>query len=65
MESSGSPALDWSSCEVPSHSGGCHFPETADKSDRVQGHLIWNLENSHRAVGFSLIALTYASLSRK
>lgn len=55
----------WSSCEVPLHSEGGHFPETADKSDQVQGHLIWNLEKGHRAVGFSSVALTYASLNRK
>lgn len=55
----------WSSCEVPSHLGGCHLPETADKSNQVEVHLIWNLEKGHWAVDFYSVALTYASLNRK
>lgn len=57
--------LVWSSSEVPSRLEGCCFPETADKTDQVQGDLIWNSKKDHRAVGFPSVVLTYAPLHRK
>lgn len=64
MESSGSPALSGVAVKSPDIRKGAISPGPL-RSDRLQGHLIWNLEKGHRAVGFSLVTSPYASPNRR
>lgn len=64
MESSGSPALSGVAVKSPDIRKGAISPRPLI-SDRVRGHLIWNLEKGHGAVVFSSVASTYASPNRR